>query len=51
MEFAESTLIGLLGSVSSSLLDAVLEAVPGAEYNPLQAKLHREAAKMLAWYV
>ncbi|KAK8726162.1 hypothetical protein OTU49_010400, partial [Cherax quadricarinatus] len=48
MEFAESTLIGLLGSVSSSLLDAVLEAVPSAEYNPLQAKLHREAAKMLA---
>lgn len=48
MDFAESTLIGLLGSVSSTLSESVLEVLPGAEFNPLQAKLHREAAKMLA---
>lgn len=47
MDFAENTLIGLLG-VSSNLAESVLEIVPGAEYNPLQAKLHREASKLLA---
>lgn len=50
MDFAENTLIGLLG-VSSNLAESVLEIVPGAEYNPLQAKLHREASKLLAWFV
>ncbi|KAK7086208.1 hypothetical protein SK128_014254 [Halocaridina rubra] len=48
LEFAQNTLIGLLGSESSTLSGAVLEIIPGAEFNPLQAKLHREAAKLLA---
>ena len=48
MDFAERTLSGLLGSGGSTLSEAVLEVVSGAEFNPLQAKLCREAAKTLA---
>lgn len=48
MELSERTLKRLLGSVSSSLSEAVFEMTPGSEYNTLQAKLHREAAKILA---
>lgn len=49
LEFAENTLIGLLGIDSSSLVGAKLEMAPGAEFHTLQAKLHRETAKILAW--
>uniref|UniRef100_A0A0P4WEM1 non-specific serine/threonine protein kinase n=1 Tax=Scylla olivacea TaxID=85551 RepID=A0A0P4WEM1_SCYOL len=48
LELAERTIKLLPGNVSSSLSEAVLEMTPGSEYNTLQAKLHREAAKILA---
>ncbi|KAG0722298.1 Serine/threonine-protein kinase SMG1 [Chionoecetes opilio] len=48
LDFAERTIKLLLGSVDVGLFEAVPEVISGSDYNTLQAKLHREAAKILA---